>query len=1082
MKSRRWGKSAVILATVFGMILTAFAPVFMSQSAYAALADVSGNEIVKKDAAYNTLDCLRAISEPGQVNTVDGINDIRNFNWQGYDHHSQPSDREFMLMLDKGGNVDYDGFSCYWEAIPYAFTALGKSVSASSSDTDKIQVLCDLGYVQTRLSANTPSVCPESAGMTRGSTDQLTHVAGKTWARPSGFLSAKGSDYAGAYMNYLPDKNMPLASGDGCYTDVPTDGTWPEGFDHTTVYVADYSGGNMVVRPKLLRTSGGGAGSEFCGEKHKYFSATVSGTTITLGTYAQAFANDVGAKAVLAGSADDTSDDTTNDDSTTVGTDQDPCYAAQTHGFGWIVCPGMTWMTAAIDGLVGWITGGLQWTMLTDTAGDSGATIRDVWASMLTLANIAFAIAFMIIIYSTATSSGISNYGIKKILPRLVVAAVGVNLSFYLCAALADLSNIAGVGLNDLIMARMSGGNNGATMFGTLWDGLLKAGVTLLIVIFTWATVFIGMLTIFIAIALRTVALTMLVIVSPLAIVASLLPNTEKWFKKWRDTYIQLLVVYPAFMAVWAGCRLVANVATNIGADWSWMISSLATLAPLAVIIPLFKSTSGLMGKMTSLTEKGIGAAGGNALKGLNKKSNAYLRDRGARVAKNAVAGRISEAGQEAGERGKEVAALEKKKAESWTQADDARLKSLNDRVIAGETLVGDELKEHNDLAQKQVAHASGAIQDWGASDEAELGKARTAKAEADRRYSRRANGLLRKGVFMASDMRFNKANREAETKRTEQSELARRLSQDDAYRARYAGVTAGMSAAEADARMNRALNQASAIGNKASEEERSNFGSLLSDASTISDSEKGQFGTAENFSNAMAANLVKDPDYEVTISNNGVERKLSWKTMTDNERLVVFQQAASMGSSPEVATTSNALDTGKLFDDPALQNAAASMVVKSGNKGFWAQGANVANSAAGKVTTAAQKTINVTKAPIAAGVMSSFDKGAHWGDVVASMPDVAALAAKPGPEGDDARASLTNLRNAIRANLSQPGGSRYVAAVGSEYREILRAAGVDDADIEALFNSTGADADMVSDAMTRKETKANGISPKLMT
>jgi hypothetical protein len=97
-------------------------------------------------------------------------------------------------------------------------------------------------------------------------------------------------------------------------------------------------------------------------------------------------------------------------------------------------------------------------------------------------------------------------------------------------------------------------------------------------------------------------------------------------------------------------------------------------------------------------------------------------------------------------------------------------------------------------------------------------------------------------------------------------------------------------------------------------------------------------------------------------------------------------------------------------------------------------------------------------------------------------MSDVAALAAKPGPEGDDARASLTNLRNAIRANLSQPGGSRYVAAVGSEYREILRAAGVDDADIEALFNSTGADADMVSDAMTRKETKANAISPKLMT
>lgn len=1030
---------------------------------------------VKQQAAWNTLGCLNALNHPASdSDTINGINDITSFNWPSSGWTSSGNNGDLRLGIATSGGVYADksqNTGCTKEATPYAFTALGKNISASSSTADKMNLLCEIGYTQTKMSSNS-STAPRSncaSTTTRGNDDQFAHSAGATqWTLPARPLTREAELYV-TFATMISDSSN---SGD-CWKPATSDGTTVAGYTQTNIITIGTNADRLLVKPILWKDGSSCWGSEY----------VTTNSATTLSSYAQAFSNETGIK-IGVDDGDGSATDPTDPDSsnTDVGTAQDPCYAAQTHGFGWIVCPGMTWMTAAIDGLVGWITGGLQWTMLTDTAGDSGATIRDVWASMLTLANIAFAIAFMIIIYSTATSSGISNYGIKKILPRLVVAAVGVNLSFYLCAALADLSNIAGVGLNDLIMARMSGGNNGATMFGSLWDGLLKAGVTLLIVIFTWATVFIGMLTIFIAIALRTVALTMLVIVSPLAIVASLLPNTEKWFKKWRDTYIQLLVVYPAFMAVWAGCRLVANVATNIGADWSWMISSLATLAPLAVIIPLFKSTSGLMGKMTSLTEKGIGAAGGNALKNLNKKSNAYLRDRSARVAKNAVAGRISEAGQEAGERGKEVAALEKKKAESWTQADDARLKSLNDRVIAGETLVGDELKEHNDLVQKQVAHASGAIQGWSASDEAELGKARTAKAEADRRYSRRANGLLRKGVFMASDMRFNKANREAETKRTEQSELARRLSQDDAYRARYAGVTAGMSAAEADARMNRALNQASAIGNKASEEERSNFGSLLSDASTISDSEKGQFGTAENFSNAMAANLVKDPDYEVTISNNGVERKLSWKTMTDNERLVVFQQAASMGSSPEVATTSNALDTGKLFDDPALQNAAASMVVKSGNKGFWVQGANVANSAAGKVTTAAQKTINVTKAPIAAGVMSSFDKGAHWGDVVASMPDVAALAAKPGPEGDDARASLTNLRNAIRANLSQPGGSRYVAAVGSEYREILRAAGVDDADIEALFNSTGADADMVSDAMTRKETKANGISPKLMT
>ena len=46
------------------------------------------------------------------------------------------------------------------------------------------------------------------------------------------------------------------------------------------------------------------------------------------------------------------------------------------------------------------------------------------------------------------------------------------------------------------------------------------------------------------------------------------------------------------------------------------------------------------MGKMTGWAQKGIGAAGGNKLRGLNKNSNAFLRNTGANMGKNAYSAR----------------------------------------------------------------------------------------------------------------------------------------------------------------------------------------------------------------------------------------------------------------------------------------------------------------------------------------------------------------------------------------------------------------------------------------------------------
>ena len=67
-------------------------------------------------------------------------------------------------------------------------------------------------------------------------------------------------------------------------------------------------------------------------------------------------------------------------------------------------------------------------------------------------ANIIFAIALAVVILSQITGFGVSNYGIKKMLPTLIMVAVLVNLSFFLCQLAVDVSNITGYGIKKIFV------------------------------------------------------------------------------------------------------------------------------------------------------------------------------------------------------------------------------------------------------------------------------------------------------------------------------------------------------------------------------------------------------------------------------------------------------------------------------------------------------------------------------------------------------------------------------------------------------------------------------------------------------
>lgn len=290
-------------------------------------------------------------------------------------------------------------------------------------------------------------------------------------------------------------------------------------------------------------------------------------------------------------------------------------------GVGWIVCPVMTFIGKITDAAFTLIANNfleLETDLLT------GA--RPIWDQFRNIANVMFVVAFIIIIYSQITGIGITNYGIKKLLPKLIIVAVLVNLSFIFCQIAVDLSNILGYGTNAFFQSSIltspdeTDTTNG---WGPVIGGILAGGMAAALVALSFS--FPALLASFLAIVLilfilvaRKALIILLVIVAPLAFVAYLLPNTESWFKKWWKMFFSLLMLFPVIGIVFGASSLASEIISKAdsGGDFLWKVVALAVQA-----LPLFAVPTLLKGSLSAIGSIGtkIGNVAGGQMSSAKK-------------------------------------------------------------------------------------------------------------------------------------------------------------------------------------------------------------------------------------------------------------------------------------------------------------------------------------------------------------------------------------------------------------------------------------------------------------------------------
>jgi len=193
-----------------------------------------------------------------------------------------------------------------------------------------------------------------------------------------------------------------------------------------------------------------------------------------------------------------------------------------------------------------------------------GDFINIAWTFFRDIANILF--IFLILVVAIKTIIGGSLTGQKKALSRIIIIALLINFSLFFTKLVIDVSNIATVGIyNSFVTDSLGGTDKGIANAAAGFLGVQtfytakgaqsiiaeKSGMNKIIVAFfaliimlVTASVFLAATFLFIT---RFFVFILAMIFSPIALVSTIIPTGDSFFKKWQKALLSNALFAPVF-------------------------------------------------------------------------------------------------------------------------------------------------------------------------------------------------------------------------------------------------------------------------------------------------------------------------------------------------------------------------------------------------------------------------------------------------------------------------------------------------------------------------------------------------------
>jgi hypothetical protein len=300
-----------------------------------------------------------------------------------------------------------------------------------------------------------------------------------------------------------------------------------------------------------------------------------------------------------------------------LGNDFDPC----------------NWMMRALVGAVNWffnwienllqgfINGLLSHDILIDTPTSvttQNAAIMALVDDMRWIANSALVLIALIGGFNLMARPhlGMSYHTVAEFLPRYLIGALGANLSLWMLGQLVDAGNLFMhfVGVAPFFTPQLTNLPSGANVLATVFFGTIGIICYLLMELLLILQIFV-----------RLALLDFLIVISPLAIICWILPQTQRAAEWWAGLTTSTLVLQPLQLTM---VSMGITLATNIPADGLWGFDTvllqicilIATLylcfrLPALLNYGLFRTIGGVgsgFGLLGSAAQIGLAMATGN--------------------------------------------------------------------------------------------------------------------------------------------------------------------------------------------------------------------------------------------------------------------------------------------------------------------------------------------------------------------------------------------------------------------------------------------------------------------------------------
>lgn len=302
-----------------------------------------------------------------------------------------------------------------------------------------------------------------------------------------------------------------------------------------------------------------------------------------------------------------------------ISEDSSACIANSHTSLEWIFCPIVTATSKFADQINNIVEGLLNFN--TGEMLPENGQVNRTWTIVKNIVSGLLVILMLVMVISQAAGGQLFDaYTVKKMLPRLVIAAILMQFSWVIGVWLVEMANDLGTGIKQIIVAPFGGGGNldlpsilnnlnpgypaftQLAILGILFALLLTPLSTFILPIFLFAALAMAsaLLIALATLVFRNVLIIMAIIFSPLALLLWATPGQifQGYWKKYQDNFIKLLLLFPLVILVIYIGRVVAWLAGDIGAadPIDYFIVMVAFFAPYFILPKTFKWGGSILG------------------------------------------------------------------------------------------------------------------------------------------------------------------------------------------------------------------------------------------------------------------------------------------------------------------------------------------------------------------------------------------------------------------------------------------------------------------------------------------------------